>query len=128
MTVLRETQKKYCSRAMAASVFISLVFILLDHKAIGKGLVFGTIFSVVNFVLMAETLPARIGQKKRKTFLLSLGSIFSRFMILAIPVFVAIKFDGFNFPATVAGLFAVQIMIFFEHLAKLFVIRSKKQI
>ena len=128
MKTVRETQKKYCSRAMMAAIFISLGFLLLGQKALSKGLILGAIFSVVNFVLMGETLPARIAKEKGKTFFISLGSIFFRYVLLAIPVVIAVKYDAYNLYTAVAGLFAVQFMILAEQVVKILPIRRKQQI
>jgi len=128
METVRETQKKYCSRAMMMSIFISLVFFLLGQKPMGKGLILGTLFSVVNFVLMGETLPLRIGKEKGKTFLISLGSIFFRYILLAIPVVIAVKYEAYNIYTVVAGLFAVQFIIIIEHTIKILPFRRNQQV
>jgi hypothetical protein len=128
MTTVRDTQKKYGSRAMMVCIFISLGFILMGEKAMGKGLILGSIFSVVNFVLIGETLPARIAKARRKTFFISLGSIFFRYVLMAIPIVLAVKFDKFNLYAAVAGLFAVQLVILADHAARLLPIGPKQQV
>jgi hypothetical protein len=111
METVRQLQKKYCSRAMVAAIFVGLFIILAGQKSIGKGLVLGTIFSVVNFVLIGQSLPHRIGKTKGKTFFLSLGSIFFRYTLMAFPIFLAIKYEQFNLVSVVFGLFFVQILI-----------------
>ena len=128
MESVRETQKKYCSRAIMVSILAGFGMILLGEKAIGKGLVLGSIFSIINFILMGETLPARIASKKRKTFFISLGSIFFRYALLAIPLVMAIKSETYNLFAVVGGLFAVQIMIVFDHTGTLLFNKRKKQV
>ncbi|MBA3029457.1 MAG: ATP synthase subunit I [Desulfobacteraceae bacterium] len=128
MVAIRETQKKYCSRAMMVSIFISLGFILLGQKAIGKGLILGAVFSVVNFVLMGETLSARILKTKGKTFLISLGSIFFRYVLLAIPMVMAIKSETYNLFSVIAGLFSIQVMILIDHAVKFLPARQKQQV
>ena len=101
---------------MMVAIIGGLVFILAGQQPIGKGLVLGSIFSVINFVLMAETLPMRLGKSKGKTFSVALGSIFVRYAILAIPMVVAIKFEQFNIFATILGIFMIQLMILSDHL------------
>lgn len=115
MEAVRETQKKYCSRAMIAAIAVAFVLILAGQKGIGKGLVLGTLFSVFNFILMGETLPMRIGKPKRATFMLSFGSVFLRYMLLAVPVVVAIKIDGINLFAAILGIFMVQLVVVADH-------------
>ncbi len=112
---IRQTEKRYGSRAMTAAIFMGFFFILAGHKAVGKGLILGTIFSVINFVLMGETLHIRMGESRKKTFFLSLSSISFRYLLLAIPLFVAIKYEQFNLIAAVVGIFSIQLVILSEH-------------
>ena len=116
MESIRQTQKKYGSRTMMVAIMGGLVFILAGQQPIGKGLVLGSIFSVINFVLIGETLPMRLGKSKGKTFSVALGSIFFRYVILAIPMVVAIKFEQFNIFATILGVFMIQLIILSDHL------------
>lgn len=127
MESLRETQKKYCSRAITIAIFTGFLLILAGQKSIAKGLILGTIFSVINFILMGETLPMRIGKSRNKTFFLSLGSIFFRYLFLAIPLVMAIKLEQFNLFAVVFGIFMVQIMILAEHLSS-FISSTRKKL
>ena len=128
MEILRQTQKKYCSTAIAVAIFIGLIFILADQKPIGKALILGTLFSIVNFILMGETLPLRIGKSKSKTFMLALGSIYFRYIILAIPLIMAIKFDQLNLFAAIFGIFLVQIVILVDHFYQYIFLTRGKQI
>ena len=116
MEALRQTQKKYGSRALTLAIITSLVFILIDHKPVGKGLVLGTVFSILNFVIMGETLPMRIGKSKAKTVAISAGSILARYAILAVPVIVAVKLEQFNLLSVIVGMFMVQVVILTDHL------------
>ena len=127
MGSVKETQKKYCSLAMSAAILIGLVMILAGQKPVGKGLILGTLFSVVNFILMGETLPVKIGKSRPKTFFFSLGSILFRYFLMAIPLFLAIKMDQFNLVASICGLFMVQLMILADHfIASIFSIYKKQ--
>ena len=128
MDSVKETQKKYCSLAMMAAILIGLVMILAGQKPVGKGLILGTIFSVVNFVLMGETLPVRMGRTRQKAFFFSLGSIVLRYLLMAIPLFLAIKTDQFNLVASICGLFMVQLMILADHFIASIFSGYKKQV
>ena len=119
MESVSQTQKKYGSRAMIIAIIAAFIFILAGLKPIGKGLVLGTIFSVINFVLIGQTLPLRLSQTKRKTFFLSLGSIFFRYALLAVPLILAIKFDQFDLPAAIFGIFMIQLVILADYLLNL---------
>ena len=116
MEAIRETQKKYCSRAMVTAIVAAFVFILAGQKSIGKGLVLGTLFSVFSFILMGETLPMRIGKPKGTTFMLVFGSMLLRYLLLAVPIVVAIKVDGFNLVAAILGVFMVQLVLVADQL------------
>jgi len=100
---------------MTVAIIAGLVLVVIGQQPIGKGLVLGAIFSVVNFVLMGETLPMRLGKSKRRTVTIALGSIMFRYVLLAIPLVVAIKFDQFNVFATILGIFMIQLVILGDH-------------
>jgi len=119
MEAVRETQKKYCSRAMITAIIAAFVFILAGQKGIGKGLVLGTLFSVFNFILMAAALPMRIGKSRGSTYMLSFGSVFFRYILLAVPLVMAIKMDGFNLVAAILGVFMVQLVVVADHFYRL---------
>ena len=119
MESVKATQKKYGSRAVWIAIIIAICFFLAGQKPVGKGIILGTIFSVVNFILMGKALPLRIGRSKRKTFFLSLGSIFFRYLLMALPVIAAVKFEQFNLVAAISGLFMIQFVIFADHFLKM---------
>jgi hypothetical protein len=116
MESVKQTQKKYGSRAIWIAIAIGLCFVLAGHKSVGKGLVLGTVFSVINFILIGQSLPLRIGKSKRKTFLLSLGSIIFRYVLLAIPIVAAVKFEQFNLVSAIVGIFMIQVVILADHI------------
>ena len=120
MESIRQIQKKYCSQAMVAAIIAGLLFILVGQKSMGKGLVLGTLFSVVNFILMGELIPLQLGHTKPKTYMISLGSIFIRYGLLAVPLLVALKFEQFNLWTVICGVFMIQIVIMVDHLRKRF--------
>ncbi len=128
METIRQIQKKYCSRAITAAIFAGLFLILAGQKPMGKGLILGTFFSILNFILMGETLPLRMGKSKGKTFMLALGSIYFRYIILAIPLIMAIKFEQLNLFAAIFGIFLVQIVILADHFYQYISLACRKQI
>jgi len=115
MESIRQTQKKYCSTAIMVAIFAGLFFIAGDQSAVGKGLILGTVFSIVNFILIGEMIPHKIGRTKGKTFGLSLGSIFFRHILMAIPIIMAVKLEQFHLFSVIAGIFMVQLMILGDH-------------
>ncbi len=116
MNAIRETQKKYCSSAMGFAIPVGFLLIFLGQSAIGKGLVLGTLFSVLNFIIMGEVLPSKIGLTRKKTYTVAFGSVIFRYIVLAIPLVLGMKFTQFNIWAVIAGIFMVQIMIVGDHL------------
>jgi hypothetical protein len=117
---IRETQKKYGSMALIAAIFVGMFFILLGQKTIAKGLILGTLFSVLNFVLMGQVLPMMIGKTRRTSITYSLGSITFRFALLSLPLILSLKMEALNFAASVVGIFMVQITIFGDHILRHF--------
>ena len=126
MESVRQTQKKYGSRAMIIAIIAGFFLIPAGQKAIGKGLILGTVFSVINFVMIGQTLPLRLSQTKRKTFLFSLGSIAFRYTLLAVPLILAIKFDQFDLPAAICGIFMIQLVILADYLLNIVTARIKQ--
>ena len=117
---IADTQKRYGTTSMMAAIFMGIVFILVGQKALAKGLILGSIFSVLNFVLMGEILPLIVGPSRKRSSLISFGSIAIRHGLLAVPLIFALKMDSLDFAATVCGLFMVQIVIIGDHVIKRF--------
>lgn len=116
MENLKQTQKKYAVRTLTLAIVIALFFILMGQKPVAKGFIMGTIFSVINFILIGKTITLRFGRSKRKTFSISMGSIILRYLLLAIPLIAALKFEQLNLVAAILGIFMIQFVILAEHL------------
>jgi hypothetical protein len=126
---IKATQKKYCSRALFTAIIFGLPFILGGYAPIGKGLILGALFSIINFILIGETLPMKIGAHSgKRIFAVSLGLLLVRFGLLAIPVVMAIKLDQFHLVTVVIGLFMVQLSIMTEHVLKFISLTRVKRI
>ena len=108
------------------AITIGLGCILAGYRPAGKGLVLGTLFSVLNFVLLGETLPVRINRTRKMTLLWSLGSIGCRYGLMAVPLLLALRLDQFSFLGVAAGLLMVQITIMGDHLRHVIFCRSEK--
>ena len=128
METVKQVQKKYTTLALTLSIAVGLLFILMGHKPVGKGLILGTIFSVLNFILMGKSIALRLGRSKAKTFSISMGSIIFRYLLLAIPLIAAIKFEQFNLVAAILGIFMIQLVILAEHILTLIPSIRRKQI
>ena len=119
MKEIRQTRNKYTKRAMAVGICVALVLILAGYRALGKGLMLGVAFSVINFVLIAATLPINMGKSRKQATVFSLGSIGFRYAIMALPLVIAATIESFHFAATAVGLFMVQLVILSEQVWKL---------
>jgi len=127
MEQIRKTQKKYSSLAITLAIFTCIIFILFDLKPVGQGLLLGTIFSIINFVLMGQALPLRIGMSRNKAAVFSFISILLRYVLMAIPLVSSIKLEKFNIIATVCGLFMVQFVILADEIFHQFYISIRKK-
>jgi hypothetical protein len=57
-----------------------------------------------------------------------MGSITFRYLLLAIPLIVAVKYEQFNLVASILGIFMIQLVILAEHVLTLVPTLRKKQI
>jgi len=119
-TPVRDLRKRYGTTAMALSIGVGLIFLLLGHKAVCRGLVLGALFSTINFVLMAHSLHKQIKADRVKASLSALGNICFRYIFMAVPLVIALKVPRFNLVATIAGLFTVQLVILADQLCRNF--------
>jgi hypothetical protein len=109
-THLRQIQKKFGARALTMAIVLAVVTILSGHKELGKGLILGTLFSILNFTLMAEFMPLRLSPDRRRASAYAFGTLILRYALLAIPLIIAAKFGAFSFATTAAGLFMVPLV------------------
>lgn len=115
---LIQAQKKISLRAMGLFALMSAFLLFAGQTAIAKGLLLGTCFSVLNFILMGIISPVTLGQTRRKASMIAFCSIIARYALLAIPLILAVKSPSLAFVGVAVGLFAVQIEILLEHMAK----------
>lgn len=113
---IRKTRQRYCTLALTMAILVGAVLMLFGYPALGKGLILGALFSILNFILMAIALPMRIGKGRGTSIMFSLGSLYIRFALMALPLVWAIKQDAFALPAVATGLFMIQIAIMGDHL------------
>jgi hypothetical protein len=117
---VNELPKKYGTKAMALAILLGLVFLILGNPAVCRGLVLGALFSTINFVLMAQSVRQKIRPGTNKTRLLALKNILFRYVVMSIPLVLAIKFPRFDLMATIIGLFIVQCLILIDHIYRYF--------
>lgn len=113
---VKAIQRRICSTAITAAVIVALCLMIFGQRAVAKGLVLGTCFSMVNFFFLGRFTPLTLGHSRPLATVVGLGSIFLRYAILAIPMIVGVKVPSINFAAVVVGVFAVQIVTLFDYL------------
>jgi len=106
-------KKALIKKALLISLAVACIFLALNHKSAAKGIALGSLFSVVEFKLMALRLERRFARTGRsKDFF----GLFGRLLILSVPLVIAIKLPSINFAATVAGIFSVKAAIYYHFL------------
>ncbi len=113
---MRDVQKRYIRLALTLAVLLGGLLMVIGQRPLGKGLILGTLFGIVNFMLMALALPMRLRYVRGKALLLSLTSIYVRLALMALPLIWALRHDSVALISTAAGLFMIQIAIFGDHL------------
>ena len=103
-------QRRICYWTLTSAILLAVFFMFVNEKAIAKGVLLGACFSIINFLLIGKTIPITLGQSRSKSTLIGLASILSRYIVLAIPIILAIKLASINLVAAVVGIFAVQIV------------------
>ena len=111
-----DVQKRYVRLALILAALLAGPLMAIGQRSLGKGLILGTLFGVVNFILMALALPMRLRYVRGKALLFSLTSIYMRLALMALPLIWALKHDSVALTTTAAGLFMIQIAIFGDHL------------
>ena len=111
-----QVQRRICSWAAFMAIASAFLFVVFQEKAIAKGILLGTLFSIINFILLGKSIPLALGQTRSKAGVIGLVSILGRYLLLAIPMIIAIKATSINFVAVVIGIFAVQIVTLFDYI------------
>jgi len=109
-----EVRKRICIKVLILTLVVAIFFIILNERSIVKGLALGSLFSIVNFLLLGESIPLVLGHTRFKAGVIGLASMGIRFSVLVFPLLVGLKSPSFNFAAVVAGIFSVQIVTLFE--------------
>jgi hypothetical protein len=113
-TTVLDVQKKYASRALILAIGAGLLCLSIGQKEMCRGLVLGGVFSAINFALMGQFLRYRLDNNRKAATRRSLIALLMRYLLLAIPLVLAVQSERFNFPATVVGIFMVQLVILIE--------------
>lgn len=114
---VRSLQRRYGSAALLVSVVAAAACIGAGYPAVGKGLILGSLISIVNLILIGQSLPGRIVGTKRVLLAKSFSSLCLRYGIMAAGLYAGIALESLNFFAVAAGLFSVQAVILADHVA-----------
>lgn len=112
---LEITPRKICAWSITYATAAAVVCLFLHQTAIAKGLIIGTIFSIINFILLGQTLPRTLFRSRAKAGMIGFSSIMGRYVLLAVPLIIGMKSASFDFVAVVIGIFAVQITTLFSY-------------
>lgn len=119
MPGINSIQKRYANLVLISALGLGLLLVAAGRPTAGKGLMLGSIFSALNFLLMGVSLTAKLTGGSRRRFGWALASIQGRYLLLAVPLIMAVKLPQFDLTATVAGVFMVQLCILAEHVGRL---------
>lgn len=108
--------KKIYKRTLIVSFFIiGISFFMFDRpQEIVQGYVFGTIISVLGFILMERTLNRAVKMNPGKASGYTVLHFFLRYIIYFVVLLIAAIADYLNFPATVLGLLIIKFTILFS--------------
>ena len=109
-------QRRICSYTLNSALVLAVIFLIFQENAIAKGLLLGSLCSIINFMLLSLSVPMTVGKTRYRAGLIGLVSIFIRYILLAIPLILGLKLASFNFVAVIIGIFAVQIVTLIDHI------------
>lgn len=104
-------KKTIVFQILVTAVLVSAAAVFLGFVSVAKGFALGSIFSLVNFLIMAQQAPKRLGKKTGRAGWENFLSLLLRLTVLGLPLFLAIRFSAFNLIATVIGIFNLQFSI-----------------
>lgn len=113
---LRQIQRRISFWAFSSALILALVSMLLQEKAIAKGVLLGTCFSIINFILLGKSIPMTLLRSRPGASMVGLASILLRYVILAVPLIIGVKSPDFNLVAVIIGVFAIQIVTLFDYI------------
>ncbi|MBW1989381.1 MAG: ATP synthase subunit I [Deltaproteobacteria bacterium] len=115
-TPVQAVLRRYGTGAALAALAAAAVCVLLGRPDAARGVVLGALASVANFLLMARGLPARVAAgSKRRSVARFFSSLLFRYLVLAVPLYLALRLEAFAFFPAVGGLFCVQAVILADH-------------
>lgn len=114
MKTIDDLQQRHCSRALAAAVGVGLLVHLAGWPAVTRGLLLGGFCSALNFVLLGKALARRLGGEPKGGSVGNRLARLGRYLLWGLPAVVAVKLPAVDLPATVAGMFMVQMSLLLD--------------
>ena len=125
-TTVLDIQKRYGSKALVLSIGAGLLCLGLGEKEACRGLVLGGLFSAINFVIMRQLLHYRLVRNRKAAVRRSFVALMLRHALLAVPLILAVQSERFSLPATIVGIFMVQVVILIEQGTRLLIPTAKQ--
>ena len=111
MEQLNTFKKVITFQILVLAGLVAMVGLLFGYPAVAKGFVLGSLFSLLNFLVMARGTARRLGQSRGRATASSGANLVVRLALMAAPLYLAITMPQFNIVATAAGLFNLQLSI-----------------
>ncbi len=111
METIRQLQQRLGAAAFTVAAVSGIGLVAAGHPQIGKGLMLGSLFSIANFIILGQSIQGQLRRGPKPARRLAAVSRTGRYFLLALPVLTALKVDAFDLPATVVGVFMVQLTI-----------------
>lgn len=111
MEVIRSLQQRYGVGALSAGAVLGTAAYLAGYPAVARGLVLGSLFSVLNFLLMGNALGRKLLAGSAEGLFLAVATRAGRYLLWAVPPVLAVKLPFLDLTATIAGMFMVPLLI-----------------
>lgn len=98
---------------------IIMIIFTSNWKDWVTGLLFGTIFGILNFRLLAVTLEKSVDKSPSKAQSYVMSRYFIRYILTAVVLFIGFKADYMEVVAVIVGILSIKIVIFVDNLYKL---------
>lgn len=96
---------------LAAPIAMIILIFSADKGAALRGLVFGTLFSLLSLRLLTITLNRAVQLTPERARLFVASRYFIRYILTFIILYIAVKVDNINMITTIIGLFLTKIVI-----------------
>jgi hypothetical protein len=124
MEAIKHLQRRYCGGALTTAVVMGLAAYMAGWPSVTRGLLLGSLFSALNFILLARGLTHRMAGGHRPAPVRTLFARLGRYLLWAVPVVLAVKLPAVDLPAAIAGVFMVPVCIVLDSAITL--VREKK--